>query len=914
MIGTVWGALTFLNPWILAGLLFLPALWFLLRVTPPSPHLMYFPPAHILAGLTPKERTPSHTPWWILLLRLLMAALVIVALAGPVLNPGTALPGSGDIRIVMDNSWPSAQTWSLQTGDADAILKRAAREGRSIHILTTAPEPGKDTVLAQGPMTVAQAENLLRGMKPLPWAADYRAAVTAIADGARDKSILSFWLGHGLAEGDAAALARTLQNQGGLEYHHPEDAMLPLMLRPAKNNIGTELAVRVDAPHTLPGGVPATLQAVGADGRVLDSVSLAIDPEKLPVPVKLDVPDTLRSQVAMVRLSGRESAGTVLLTDDRFHNRSVGIATAVGSEDTAPLIEASYYIRRALETTAQLQDGQIEELIKANVAVIILPDVGAIPPGTLDALEKWVRRGGLLLRFAGPNMTQGEQFLTPVPLRLGGRALDGALTWEKPVKLAPFPENSPFFGLPLSDEITVKRQILAEPVAGIEEKSWAVLEDGTPLITAAPLDKGLLVMVHTTATPAWSDLAVSGVFVKILQRIVSISPGSAMQSRSNTTLQPVLTLNGRGVLEQPGAHVKPLPAAIPDNMKPDSSHPPGLYGRTGVQTVFNIGDRLSSPQAMPAMPVSIPMVAYGQGSERDIAPGLLLAALLLFALDWLVMMGMQAGWLRGGLLRPAAAAVVLVLLAAAPGTARAADVTPDMIEYANQLHLAYIRSGDLETDRIAQQGLNALSEVLNQRTSVEPAGVVAIDPEKDELAFFPFIYWPISPGAPPLSDEALQRVQYYIDHGGTILIDTRDRLSANDAGTYGLSGGRNAETLRGLLGGLNVPPLKEMARDHVLTKSFYLLSSFPGRYDGGPIWVEEQSASGRDRVSSLIIGSHDWAAAWATYNGRGTHLSGGAQQQEYAMRFGVNVVMYALTGNYKADQVHLPHILERLGQ
>jgi hypothetical protein len=165
-----------------------------------------------------------------------------------------------------------------------------------------------------------------------------------------------------------------------------------------------------------------------------------------------------------------------------------------------------------------------------------------------------------------------------------------------------------------------------------------------------------------------------------------------------------------------------------------------------------------------------------------------------------------------------------------------------------------------------------------------------------------------------LSDTALSRIQDYLDHGGTILIDTRDRMSAVDGNAIGLPGGRNAETLRGLVAGLNVPPLTAMAKDHVISKSFYLLSSFPGRYDGGTIWVEEQSASGRDRVSSIIIGSHDWAAAWAGYAGDGPRLSGGAQQNEMAMRFGVNAVMYALTGNYKADQVHLPHILERLGQ
>ncbi|MBU0858922.1 MAG: BatA domain-containing protein, partial [Alphaproteobacteria bacterium] len=460
MIGTAFGALTFLNPWILSGLIFLPALWFLLRVTPPAPHLMYFPPAHILAGLTPQERTPSRTPWWVLLLRLIMAALVIMALAGPVLNPGTTLPGAGGIRIVMDNSWPGAQTWSLQTAEASALLKRAGRENREVHIMTTAPEPGKTTPLLQGPLTVAQAESLLRGLTPQPWPADYSAMATALQGFDPRGSIHSFWLGHGLSEGKHDDAVKALQAQGGLSYMHPSDNMLPLLLRPHVDPANNLLTARLDAPAQLSGGVPATVQAVGGDGRLLDSVSVTLDPGTLPMTVSFDMPETLRAQVAMIRVSGRESAGTVLLTDDRFRNRAVGLVTPENLEETAPLIEASYYIRRALETSAQVQTGEIETLIDSPVSVIILPDVGAIPPGTLDALEQWVRKGGLLLRFAGPNMTQGEQFLTPVPLRGGNRALDGALTWEQPVKLAPFPEASPFFGLPITEDITVKRQIL----------------------------------------------------------------------------------------------------------------------------------------------------------------------------------------------------------------------------------------------------------------------------------------------------------------------------------------------------------------------------------------------------------------------------------------------------------------------
>ncbi|MEX2407785.1 MAG: DUF4159 domain-containing protein, partial [Rhodovibrionaceae bacterium] len=105
--------------------------------------------------------------------------------------------------------------------------------------------------------------------------------------------------------------------------------------------------------------------------------------------------------------------------------------------------------------------------------------------------------------------------------------------------------------------------------------------------------------------------------------------------------------------------------------------------------------------------------------------------------------------------------------------------------------------------------------------------------------------------------------------------------------------------------------------EHVLTKAFYLMQDFPGRYAGGDLWIEDTEETRNDGVASVIIGSNDWAGAWAINDvgqPRFAVLPGGERQREMAYRAGVNVVMYALTGNYKSDQVHIPFILERLGQ
>ena len=114
-----------------------------------------------------------------------------------------------------------------------------------------------------------------------------------------------------------------------------------------------------------------------------------------------------------------------------------------------------------------------------------------------------------------------------------------------------------------------------------------------------------------------------------------------------------------------------------------------------------------------------------------------------------------------------------------------------------------------------------------------------------------------------------------------------------------------------------LPPLVPVPPDHVLTKAFYLLQEFPGRWDGGTLWIQQPDERINDGVSPIIIGGNDFAAAWAidsTHRPLYPVVPGGDRQREMAFRFGINLVMYALTGNYKADQVHVPAILERLGQ
>jgi hypothetical protein len=272
----------------------------------------------------------------------------------------------------------------------------------------------------------------------------------------------------------------------------------------------------------------------------------------------------------------------------------------------------------------------------------------------------------------------------------------------------------------------------------------------------------------------------------------------------------------------------------------------------------------------------------------------------------------------------ASAAIVLALAMLQDASPARAQDASRSFDAALKTHLVYVITGDRETDEASLAGLRGLTAFISERTALEPGEPIGVDVGRDELAFDALIYWPIVAGAEPPAQATMAKVDAFMKSGGTIIFDTRDALQQG----AGFGSTPAGETLQRLLSTLDIPELEPVPRDHVLTKTFFLMDKFPGRYDSGETWVEalpaepqdgnaDRPARAGDGVSPIIITSNDLAGAWAV----GPDLAplypltpGGARQRELAYRAGVNLVMYALTGNYKADQVHVPALLERLGQ
>ena len=935
--------LAFAQPLLLLGLLSLPVLWWLLRVMPPRPRRIEFPPTRLLFDIAPKEETPSRTPWWLTLLRLAAAALVILAAAGPIWNPQTGLAGSSaPLVILLDDGWSAAASWDSRVKAADELIANADNDRRGVALVPLS-EPARDITL----MPAGTARVALRQFAPKPYSIERVETLPAIERFLKNTGDAEIaWLSDGVDTGRGSefleGLGKTIADRSLTVFEGGTPAPLALV---AAENAAAKMTVKVLRPGA--GGIAAgVVRAIDQKGSPIGEARYRFAPGDRETEASFDLPVELRNDIARLDISGERSAGAVQLLDKRWRRRAIGIVSGSTSDTAQPLLASTFYLTRALAPFADVRLGDrgapqqaITQFLDQKLPMIVLADVGTLSPEIRERIGAWIEQGGVLVRFAGPRLAQADDDLVPVKLRRGGRSLGGSLTWEKPQHLAAFAADGPFAGLVVPKDITVTRQVLAEPNAALAARSWASLEDGTPLVTGEHRGKGVVSLFHVSADMRWSDLPMSGSFVEMLRRIVDVSgytstPGAGAAGEAGVeTVAPLRTLDGFGAFGPPPSTAKPLAADFRDRATPD--HPPGFYGPADGPLAVNALAAADRIAPLDTASLRARRASYTNAEPRDLRGILLASALALFLIDAVIVALLGAG--IAALLRrravPAALAFALALAAitatimATSRPARADTTDEFAIKAVSQTRLAYVVTGNADVDSIVKAGLAGLTLFLAQRTALEAGDPVGIDPARDELAFFPLIYWPVLPGAAKPGQDAINRIDAYMKQGGTVLFDTRDAIEA-PPGPNGAAETPGMLSLRSILSSLDVPELEPVPREHVLTKTFYLLRDFPGRFNSGQTWVEtlprdeddeaaSRPARGGDGVSPIIITSNDLAGAWALRPDGQPMLPltpGEPRQREFAFRAGVNIVMYTLTGNYKADQVHAPALIERLGQ
>ena len=910
------GSVLFTAPYLLLALLALPILWLLLRAVPPAPIKHLFPAVALLIGLKDRDTSTDRTPWWLLLLRMLAVAAVVVGLAGPVLNPtDKAGAGSERLLIVLDASWASAADWSQRQEYLAGVLQDAAQEERTVGVLSlTRPE----TVVFQAARVWLRA---LAGLQPEPWeAANTVDLEPVLPEGPFD----TLWLSDGVARGTRSDALALFEARGTVEV---TEGTLPILALSFAELDGEGVGLTVQRVQQ--GAVrDVIVQAIGPDPagieRVLDELPTAFETGAGDIEARFVLPAELQARVSRFVIKGQGHAGAVVLTDDSLRRRDIALVDSRVNREGLELLSPLHYLEKALVESSNLRFGSLDEVLLAAPDVVILADIAEMTEASEAALIEWTNEGGLLVRFAGPRLAASEVSrsvehpLLPVRLRAGGRFVGGAMSWGEPKTLAPFEQGSPFFGLTVSDELRVTAQVVAQPDPQLSERVIARLSDGTPLVTRKALGQGEVVLFHISANAEWSTLPLSGLFVRMLERLAVATSATSLDSSeiAGTIWKPVKRLDAFGRLQE-AEDMSGVAGEDILSQEIGTDVPPGIYEGPGRRLARNViaSERKLEPAVWPQR---IAVSSFGGPQERMLGGPFFGFALLLLALDILATL-----LLSGRLRQPVVAMLGLTLLAL--GQSAEAQEDARAISATGEIVLAHVVTGNRQVDDIALAGLAGLSDTLFFRTSVEPEPPQSVDLERDEIAFYPLLYWPVTPEQTTPSPAAYLKLNAYLRAGGMILFDTRD----SNVSKFGAASPAG-QALRRLAASLDIPELEPVPEDHVLTRTFYLLQDFPGRHASHDVWVEASPAEAvqaegmpfrnlNDGVSPVVIGGNDWAAAWAV-DQRGAPLLpvgrgfAGERQREMAFRFGVNLVMHVLTGNYKSDQVHVPALLERLGQ
>ncbi|HUE46331.1 MAG TPA: DUF4159 domain-containing protein, partial [Aestuariivirgaceae bacterium] len=691
------------------------------------------------------------------------------------------------LLIVVDDGWAAARQWPERERMLNQFIDAAERARAPIALAGTAPRAQPPGLQFQ---PAAETRERAAAFVPRALETDRLALLKRLVSEIGGSGLQIVWLSDGLDSTDATAFAEGLQELAGgasVQVVQTRPADLGLAVSPPSLDDG-DVHVTIRRPST-EASPAALVRILASNGRSLAERPVTFAAGATTAEEAFSLPLELRNEAARLEIAEERTAASVHLFDDLWRRKSVGLVSGASQELDQPLLSPLYYVSRALEPTSELReadDGGLGQLLEQNLSMLVVADVGIIAREERERVESWVDGGGVLVRFAGPRLAGGNDNLVPVELRRGDRTLGSALAWEQPQPLAPFPESSPFAGLEINDTVQVNRQVLAEPTPDLHDKVWASLADGTPLITAQRRGNGLLVLVHVTANAEWSNLPLSGLFVEMLNRIVELAPaagqatgnqGSGDQASgapagSDQAWVPRQRLDGFGVLMPPGGDAAPVPARAMEGAEPTPAHPAGLYERAGALRAINleVGEGFA---AMGPLPSGIAISDYTVAAPRDLAGILFTAALALLLVDCIAALAMAGALtrLRG---RRAAAAVViaafggLVAIGGAQGQNDLSDADRFAMRAALDTRLAFVLTGDQQIDDTSEAGLTGLTDFLAQRSSIEAESPMAIDIERDEIVFFPIIYWPVTPEAEVPSPQALARIDSFMKTGGTI--------------------------------------------------------------------------------------------------------------------------------------------------
>ncbi len=851
----MWDSFSFAAPWAFAALLALPLLWWLLRLTPPRPKRVLFGAFPLLKNLQTTQQITARAPWWLWLLRLILAATIITAAAHLQYNAPTDQADADNTALILvtDNSAAAAANWPWLQSQTQRVLADAAQNNRAVLWLTTT---GKNKYGLQLASTVAAQ---IATAQPSPWPANLTELTDQLANNAIAPDAEIIWLNSGAYPDFPSELTDALANYSKLTV-----LQAPAQLAWLSN--WQNHAVTVERFNQNPQA--GQLNWLDAQGHLLSSQSFDWPAAQTRLTIPANFPADKSHLIHAVQLAGQSHAGAMWLLDPPGLPPS-GIVKPSATHYSTPLLNPIYYLNNALQTLgAKPQIDELAVLLNQHLPIIMLPDI-VLDATQQNAVHTYIAQGGLLIRWLGPaTLPALDDTLYPIPFLRQLRNSNSLTEHADILTAQAWPAHSALQAVPLPGDLTFAKVMDLLP-ANPNVTVLGSLQNQTPWLASQKIGKGQLIAIYTSATPEWSNLPITPLMPNLIAALLQQADIDQITTepinRSDFVMQQMV--NAFGQIVKPTS-----PALILNNdtniITPAT--PPGKYQNNTATRFLNLGANWQGLMPFDHWPANTQFdYRTTPPASQDYSGYLWLAALCLLLIDSYVtlsMRGLLPRWPHGKSL----AALGLLLILWAP-QAHAAD----------EMGLGYLGP----PQQPLQQALTTLQQNLNTRTTATFSAPIAVEPNTADLALFPVLFW--QPTTSALAPNAAPAMQNYLSKGGMLVIFAGD----------------DAQNLATITKNLQLPALQTLPANHVLWHSFYLLQA--GAWLTQPIWLDQIAVNHESQIASVIILPADLLDKMA---------DPANTDRETAVRLFINVMIYALTGDYKSDQVHLPYILERLGQ
>ena len=895
-------SISFANPYAFWVLFSLPIIFWVIKSLPPSPASFNFSSLYLLRAIKTESIVKNKCPIWLLIFRILLIMFLIIYFAKPFLNHNKVEQAKENYVVYANLGWSTAAQWNKYKNTIKNIMLESEKLNKNFSLVNNFDNQNKNIIKFK---SINDLSSYLDKVTPNPWQSQRKNIINELSkinynNKTRYFYIFSVFDFYSDENFDENILINIQKQFPDLEIINLIDS-IKVLEKPLvkKENIN----IIVKRYGALPENT-FVITATSFDEQILLKKEYQFKKNENIIYINEKFPISVINQIKKIDILGERHAASTFYFDDFNKKKVIGILSDGKNYKENPLLSPVYYIKKALNKDNKIIINDLANLLLSNVDILIFPDAGTFEEEKSGILDSWINNGGLLIRFAGPKLASSStRFITSENKIKKIRLLGGQLSWNNDLKIKEFSKDSIFKDLIIPKDVTIKKQLLLN---FSEEKNiniLASLKDDTPLVSLKEMGRGNILLFHFTANNTWSDIPITPLFEDFLSRACLLHQKKKNSSLNQVTIKSYI--NGFGEIEDTNKIVQFRDSLSLRNSIPSKDIFPGIYENNQLSVALNLSGNLRLNHFENKSSKQIITTNDFSKNLKDISKVFLYLFLGFALLDILASIFIQndVKFYRFFKNKIKVFSVFTFLIL---------SILPDDLianDFINYTYLAYVKSIDKNKNESSFRGLQTLSKVLERRTSVLIKGVAGIDIEVDDVYHFPFIYWPMSNDFKNLSSKAKRKIKDYFNTGGVILFDGYLLLDKQPLNTYKL------KKIVSYFKEITSNELVLINKNHTLSKSFYLLNNFPGRWNKKILLVDNSNMNVNDGVSNIILGFNDWASAWALDSNNYPLfpvVPGGEKQRELAYRVGINIVMYSLTGNYKNDQVHSKSILNRL--